>query len=219
MGKKPNWLFMVYMVAGDNDTLDSLAVQDLLEMERGVAKNPYVQVFVQVHRKWPENPQRYIIAKPNVKSASPTPVSPEKSSPAPDEKNQWSEPSSPTPERVNMGKQETLENFLAEALKRVPDAEHYCLVLWGHSAGLGFGREHGNKLTLGELREALGKFQEHHGERLDLLGGNTCTLAYAEAIYELQEQCAVHGRLGSLRAVRRMAISRDPQPSCSTKAR
>src|SRR5262245_40603450 len=64
VGYKPNWLFMVYMVAGDSDKLDSLAIQDLVEMERGVAKNPDVQVFVQVHRRWPANPQRYTIKAP-----------------------------------------------------------------------------------------------------------------------------------------------------------
>jgi hypothetical protein len=97
-----------------------------------------------------------------------------------------------TPGQVNMGDQETLKGFLFEALSKVPDAEHYCLVFWGHSAGLGFGREHGNKLTLGEIRGALTAFEAerrrrgHRYPRLDLLGANTCIMAYAEAIFELR---------------------------------
>ena len=36
--KKPDWLFMIYMVANGSDKLDRVAVQDLLEIEQGIAK-------------------------------------------------------------------------------------------------------------------------------------------------------------------------------------
>ena len=60
-GNIPEWLFMVYMVANDSNELDSIAVQDLREMERAVAVNPYVEIWAQVHRRWPAQPQRYHI--------------------------------------------------------------------------------------------------------------------------------------------------------------
>jgi len=155
---------MVYMVAGDSDKLDTLAVQDLQEMENGVRENDDVEVYVQVHRKWPETPQRY-----HIKMGEPATSMPRKQ-----------------PGPVSMANGKTLREFLQDA----PEAENYCLVLWGHSYGLGFGREHGDKLMLSELRDALGAFEtqpEIKRKRLDLLGANTCTLAYAEAIYELRD--------------------------------
>ena len=191
MGDKPNWLFMVYMVAGGSDRLDSLAVQDLQEMERGVAENPNVQVHVQVHRKWPANPQVYTIKKLDKVNASTTTftqeVPPDLSRPSPSGTLGSAQQTTPSTETklkpANMGDQKTLTRFLLEA----PEAKHYCLVLWGHSYGLGFGREHGDKLKLSELRDSLTKFNETRHHRLDLLGANTCTLAYAEAIFELRE--------------------------------
>ena len=49
-----------------------------------------------------------------------------------------------------MGAKKTLEDFLAWGATMFP-AENYFLVLWGHAYGLGFGRDHGDKLTLKEL--------------------------------------------------------------------
>jgi hypothetical protein len=76
-----------------------------------------------------------------------------------------------------------LEEFLQWSIDRY-DAEHFLLVLWGHSYGLGFGRDHGDPLTLQELREALRKFGPNR--QLDLLGANACAMSYAEAAYELR---------------------------------
>jgi len=62
---------------------------------------------------------------------------------------------------------------------------HYCLVLWGHNFGLGFGRDHDDPLTIKELAEAL---REHaKGKWLHLLATNSCTMAYIEAAFQLKE--------------------------------
>lgn len=173
--QKPNWLIMLYMVAGDDNKLDSDAVQDILEVERAVGRNSHVEAFVQVDRRWPANPQRYHIHQEGQKSV--TTFVDEVPPPA-------------GKKFVSMGDGETLKGFLEAALNTVPDAGHYCLVLWGHSFGLGFGRDHGDKMTLDELRGALEFFKDTRKRKLDLLGGNTCTMAYAEAIYQLKDSAS-----------------------------
>jgi hypothetical protein len=211
----PEWLFMVYMVAGDGDQLDNLAVQDLLEMERGIAANSpgNVEVWAQVRRRWPSQPQRYRIRhaaavgsseSDDVVGSQNSPrvetkldrqltrehiirrlerngiqIQPDKSRPAPKDPN------------VNMGERDTLLEFLVSA----PRARRYCLVLWGHAFGLGFGRDHGDPLLLHELESALSEFKKCgkrkglENRHVHVLGGNTCTLSYVEAIYQLRE-CA-----------------------------
>jgi hypothetical protein len=44
------------------------------------------------------------------------------------------------------------------------------LVLWGHSYGLGFGRDHGDALTMPELARALKTKKK--GYAIDILGAN-----------------------------------------------
>ena len=124
--EKNKWLFMVYMQAGDNSNLDSLAALDLNELQEGVqgtkeprvAGNPDVVAVVQMQRKWPAAPQRYFIGpgKPVVTLAS-----------AGDE---------------DMATKKSLKAFL-DAAREIGD-EHQvtrrCLVLWGHNFGLAFGR-------------------------------------------------------------------------------
>jgi hypothetical protein len=58
-------------------------------------------------------------------------------------------------------------------------------VLWGHAYGLGFGRDHGDPLTLEELRQELAFFRDARGKPLELLGANACAMSYAEAAFEL----------------------------------
>lgn len=168
-GQKVNvkWLFMMYMVAND-DQLDALAVQDLLEIERAVAKNENIAAVVQIQRRWPRGPQRYFIA--HGRETELLAVDGEAVSPG-------------------MGSTKVLAGFLEDSVGRVayPSVTRFCLVLWGHSYGLGFGRDHGDELRLGELRIALDAFKTQRKKPLDLLGANTCVMSYIEAMYELRE--------------------------------
>ena len=174
---RPHWTVMVYMAAANSSELDAVAVEDLREMERGVNEN--VNVAVQINRAWPAVPQRYKIR------------------PGPDAKRGVSEFAGVDTAGTNMGDKATLTGFLKWALSAFP-ADHYCLVLWGHAYGLGFGRDHGDPLTLKELREALHYFREERQAhaatkskepdgQLELLGANACGMSYVEAAYELRD--------------------------------
>lgn len=182
------WLFMVYMQAGDTSQLDSLAVQDLLEMEAGLSGKPPtdgdVEVFVQIRRRWPGVPQRYRI-RPRLQDAGEQATSVE---PGLATIVEGPDPSAKEggelvgPELVDMGTRRALADFLKAGLRI--EADHYCLVLWGHAFGLGFGRDHNNPLTLSELRLALTDCDR----KLDVLATNACTMSYIEAAVELHER-------------------------------
>ena len=162
------WTVMVYMAAQLSADLDATAVRDLREMEEATL-NDAVRVVVQINRNWPAMPQRYAITDHDAEVVVPN-----------------------VPER-NMGEEKTLSAFLQWVLerdKRIDDAptdRGYILVLWGHSYGLGFGRDHGDGLRLDELKGALETFNGRPGGRpLDILGANACAMAYVEAAYELR---------------------------------
>ena len=182
-GTRPKWLVMVYMQAGDSSQLDSLAVQDLREIEAGLWRNPDVEVLVEIQRKWPSNRQRYLLRYDELLD------DPTKDFDDPGERPSLVIPAATQPEfrsrdgkRIDMGSDEALSHFLREGLTR--KAKHNCLVLWGHAYGLGFGRFNHDPLTLKELREALSNF----GKQLDVLATNACTMSYIEAAYQLNEK-------------------------------
>jgi len=170
---------MVYMAADKNDELDAVAVRDLREMESGANDNDNAHVVVQINRAWPDSFQRYEIRPSEKEHGRKHGVLVEADDDA-----------------TNMGAQKTLEDFLKWAADMFP-AEHYFLVLWGHAYGLGFGRDHGDKLTLKEIQGALDKFKSKRNEsgqqynsqsdgRLELLGANACAMSYIEAAWELR---------------------------------
>jgi hypothetical protein len=180
--RRKTWTVMVYMAAENSSELDAVAVEDLKEMERGVYDNvnDNVHIAVQINRVWPAVPQRY-----EIRSDRPT-------------KRGVSELVDVDSDGTNMGDKGTFTRFLTWAAREFP-ADRYCLVLWGHAYGLGFGRDHGDALTLRELRDALQDFRDERQThpksrsresdgRLDLLGANACAMSYVEAAYELREQ-------------------------------
>jgi hypothetical protein len=148
-------------------------------MERAKV-GPEVDVVVQINRYWPSKPQRYRITASGATLVRADIV---KHEPLYD--NQLH--TRPVPaEDASMGDGPTLSNFMLWAREHYP-ADRYFLVLWGHSYGLGFGRDHGDPMTLRELREALALFGEAHKAKLDLLGANACAISYVEAAYELRD--------------------------------
>jgi len=166
--KKP-WTIMVYMAAAKDGETEKAAIEDIKdEMEK--ADTSQVNVIVQLHRPWPKSPQLFRVA--NGGSHQIVPDTQTRSVlEAPDADMSTG---SPTP----------LKAFL-NWVKSDPasHADHYLLVLWGHTYGLGFGRDHDDELTLVELKEALAEFGE---PGLDILGANTCAMSYAEAAFELR---------------------------------
>jgi len=104
----------------------------------------------------------------------------------------------PQKDGANMGSRETLANFLQWSRHHYP-ADRYFLVLWGHAYGLGYGRDHGDPMTLPEIREAIHEFRQpleaqaqagasQEWPKLDLLGANACAMSYAEAACELRSE-------------------------------
>src|SRR5262245_57435029 len=99
---------MVYMAAENSSELDSVAVEDLKEMERGA--NNHVHVVVQINRAWPAVPQRY-----EIQTSGPNQL--------PNEDCKQGH------KLTDMGDGKTLTGFLTWAVTEFP-AQHYCLVLW-----------------------------------------------------------------------------------------
>ena len=130
-----------------------------------------MSVVVQLDCQWPGGAERYRIHRGG-------------SEPIPFEMTDW------TPARTSSGDKQVLKQFLTET-RKTDKAKKYLLVLWGHSFGLGFGRDHGDALSISELKWALEEFAEQGkklgGKKLDLLGANACAMSYAEAAFELQK--------------------------------
>ena len=163
------WTFMVYMAAEQSRDLDSVAVRDLREMERGCKDNDNIHVVVMLDRHWPGAQMYKVLAD---------------GSSLIDE----------FPGKTNMGDVETLKKFVTTVAES-PDyrAERYCLILWGHAFGLGFGRDHDDPLILSELKDALTAFRKARkykrpetDGRLEILGTNSCSMSYVEAAFELR---------------------------------
>jgi hypothetical protein len=166
IGQRGNrkWTVMVYMAAENTTELDATAIADLREMEQGATDDAHV--VVQINRAWPSVPQRYEITRDKSELVD-------------------------VAENKNMGREATLTAFLTWAADRFP-ANNYCLVLWGHAYGLGFGRDHNDALTLKDLTVALKNFKDKRpgNRKLDLLGANACAMSYVEAAYELRESAS-----------------------------
>ena len=183
--RQSKWTVLVYMAAGDSVALDANAVRDLQEMERATIGDD-VAVVVQINRAWPKQPQRYRISSAGSRLERAN---------VPDE---------------NMGDGATLLNFLTWAEGAYP-ADKFFLILWGHAYGLGFGRDHGDALTLGELTDALGKFQVLRGKKLELLVECLRHELPGSGV-RAAEGRALSGRVPNLGAVRRLALRIDPEP-------
>jgi len=165
--KEYEWTVMVFMAASRDDqgVTEAAAVRDLRELEL-VGTTPEVSVVVQLDRQWPGGAERYRIRR---RGSEPIPF----------------EMTDRTPARTSSGDKQVLKQFLMETRKS-DEAKNYLLVLWGHSFGLGFGRDHGDALSISELKWALDEFARG-GKKLDLLGANACAMSYAEAAFELQD--------------------------------
>ena len=166
--KKP-WTIMVYMAAAKDGETEKAAIEDIKdEMEK--ADTSQVNVIVQLHRPWPKAPQLFRVANGGSHQIDPD--------------NQTRRVLESSDADMSTGSPAPLKAFL-NWVKSDPasQADHYLLVLWGHTYGLGFGRDHDDELTLVELKEALAEFGQ---PGLDILGANTCAMSYAEAAFELR---------------------------------
>ena len=107
------------------------------------------------------------------------------------------------PEDSNMGDGETLTRFLTWAAETF-HAENYCLVLWGHAFGLGFGRDHNDGLTLTRVARCARAFsREDHPKTRNWisLGDERLRDELREAGLRSSEGASLHGRLADRRSV------------------
>jgi hypothetical protein len=169
--KKAKWTVMLYMAASKDEQTEQAAIRDIKELEKVTATKD-LNVLVQIDRRWPGYAERYVVE--NGISTQREPKYGEKN--------------------INSGKPEVLRDFVAWGRTMFP-ADYFLLVLWGHSFGLGFGRDHGDALTLPEIaasldRQALkdsGVPIAPYRKAVDILGANACAMSYAECAYELQD--------------------------------
>lgn len=188
--QKSKWTFMIYMAADNN--LDSAALDDFREIERGNCDSELVKTLVLLDRaqgdgndenSW-SGTRLFEINHSEAKSKSTqidcsslginTSVSTE----------------------LNMGDSETLISFLNFSRKYYP-AEHYALIIWGHGTGYRFGGKDkkravaiddtsGTFMSIPELRKAIKSGMG--SDKLELIGFDTCFGAELEEIYELKNE-------------------------------
>jgi len=170
--RRPKWTVMLYMAASKDLRTEQAAIRDLRELEKvGTTEN--VNVIVQIDREWPGYAERYCVKRGFSEFCDSLP-------------NQRNIPCGTPEERSNSGKPDVLREFVEWGRKDFP-AERYLLVLWGHSYGLGFGRDHGDALSLRELATALGRLDGENRKAVDILGANACAMSYAEAAFQLTD--------------------------------
>jgi hypothetical protein len=159
------WTVMVYM-ASDTD-LELFAQADLEEMQKVGSVKGKLHVVAQLARRRFKTPIRFYIRQGR--------------------RDPVSRPQGPK----DTGNPQVLASYLDWARRTCP-ADRYMLILWGHSFGLGFGRNYGNALTIGELGTVLRQFAATlpHG-KLDVLGCDACSMSKAEAVYQFRDSVDV----------------------------
>jgi len=170
MVQRKRWTVMLYIAADHPQPeraaiTERAAIRDLRELE-SVGSTDDLDILVQIDRRWPGYPERYWIKKARKGEGR-------------------SQPCGTLVGTKNIndsGDPGPLIDFLKWAREEHP-ADNSMLVLWGHAYGLGFGRDHGDPLTIPELAKAL---KTEKGYEIDILGANACAMCYAEAAYELR---------------------------------
>jgi cysteine peptidase C11 family protein len=164
--KKP-WTVMVFMAA--DATLEPYADIDISEME-AVGSGRKLNVVVQIDRGVAD-PERFLVRRK--KSLSCGTVARETLRRRAGE--------------TNTGNPRVLDDFLKWSQTMFP-ADHYLLVLWGHFVGLGFARDGDDALLMTELASVVADFKgRNNGKNLDIIGGDTCRMSFAEAAFELRK--------------------------------
>jgi len=214
--KKP-WTVMLYMAASLDEQTEAAAIRDLEELEK-IGTTDRLNVVVQIDRKWPGYSERYCLRKSGSEPHGSFPVAENlkkflhEGNPAElgamfteygdvllrvlgarnaDELSSWLRQRNPDILRkaFSTGNPIVLREFVRWA-RTTFSADHYLLVLWGHAYGLGFGRDHGDALSMPELEWALDRrgLNIADGRKaVDVLGANACAMSYAEAAYQLKD--------------------------------
>src|SRR5437867_2751177 len=157
--KTAKWTVMLYMAASKDEQTEQAAIRDIRELER-VGSTKDLNVLVQIDRRWPGYAERYCVEKGYSRKCA----------------------TLKGKRNINSGKPQVLRDFVQWSRKKFP-ADYCLLVLWGHSYGLGFGRDHDDPLTLSEIAASLDpqflKPPPPKARRsVDILGANACAMSY-----------------------------------------
>ncbi len=152
------WTFMVYMDA--DNSLSEYAPDDLAEM-MSIGSNSNLTIIVMYDSQEYGDSGIYLIEKGKkelLKSLG----------------------------EVDMGSENTLEYFLNYTIDNYP-SEHYFLDFWDHGNYYGgVCIDHGDWLTLGEIKNAL-QFSYHKiGRKMDVVGFDACRMGGIEIFYSLK---------------------------------
>jgi hypothetical protein len=188
------WTVMLYMAAAKDERTEQAAMDDIKELEKVDIDESKLNVLIQIDRQWPGYAERFRIEKvEGEKKRKSVPWKPleVRVRNIPDKKGRYFADAD-LEAATNSGQPKALRDFVVDARKEYPD-DYFLLVLWGHAYGLGFGRDHGDPLTLKEIASSLdpnasplNAYIPTGRKPVDILGANACAMSYLEAAYELR---------------------------------
>jgi hypothetical protein len=157
-GAPKPWTVLIFMVV-DEDAISPYALIDLRDMRRLGAFTGF-NLITEV--RWHDAaPERYRLTN--------------------GELCELEEPRVPT----SAGRTAALRQFFADAVRDYP-ADHYAVMLWGHSYGFGYGRPGFDRVAFQDLVPVFTEFAaQREGRRLEILACNSCRIGKVETVYEL----------------------------------
>jgi hypothetical protein len=90
---------------------------------------------------------------------------------------------------LSMGESSTLQDFITWSVENFP-ADKYALLMWDHGGGaigetFGSDENHGDALSLTEIKLALQSAHDITGQKFDVIGFDACLMATLETAYTL----------------------------------
>lgn len=180
------WTFLVFL-NGHND-LDSYGTMNMNQMEQ-VGSNDKINLVVQWATMRAPTTKRYLVQKD-------------------EDQTRVTSPAVHDPGLIDMGKPESLVEFVRWAKENYP-AKRYFINVWNHGAGwqknrlakaltpkdISYDDRFGSHITTEQLGVAMGEIQQILGQKVDIYGSDACLMAMAEVAGEMSQ--AVHVFLGS----------------------
>jgi hypothetical protein len=175
LGAEKEWTFIVFLDADNN--LESAGINDFLEMS-DEGSDSSIDIVVQMdripgydtsHGDW-RGAMRYRVTQgmtPTVGNAV----------------QDLGE--------VNMGDPTVFVNFVKWAIDNYP-AKKYAVVVWDHGSGWIGGVSYdstssNDRLTMSELKSAMGQIKAHRGSQIEILGFDACLMGMIEVTYQVRD--------------------------------
>jgi hypothetical protein len=194
------WMIMVYLAT--DEILANYAIESLKLLKDTADNNVSVAAQVGFEGSDPATCHRYIFRN-DIGSKPPAAeelILAQKSINAPEFRKLNDQP----PENVDMTDPSTLTKFIDWAYQNRGDANHYCLILWGHGPELlhedpvrnqndsipSSGRRRGTYFTPVELKGAIENTnlkQERPAAAFEIIGMDACSMSTFEYAYELKD--------------------------------